>query len=448
MFKPGSVDAPSLTRDPAEWKANRLSQIIPAHILAYSCIVKSPNQCISLDDLLTEMLSFPDVPDARNVYLLPEEIDGFDFDEEDSLFRVSISHYIRFDMGDLMKVLSADHFVIANGQVMLKKRVNRDLSKTLIALRHLYPDDDEKEFRRKADAGFISYFHKQRLKPEEIYYPSLLNPRAFLYFDEKPSPEQALVCLFLSRRTNTIPLSVYVDLQYSEQVLIGSQRVHIGSIIGDVVSVIMKSHFFVIDDDSLTMYPPIFYDVLFTCDTNAYRYKPGESTSIIRSPMNKIRKSAIAVEVVKKPKVERRSYERYFDAFRRSLKPSSTFTPQDIFEYVLATFCPSQFFQPMQTNDLERLKQEITVWIGKNAEAVTDESIKAQGQELGNMRRETMKQLKIDTVDEERSTFLSQVMGEILSNHKELIRCDDIDYANMQTQSSAAFEQTVFCLKQ
>ena len=437
---------PSVTGDPAKWKADRLSQIIPAHVLAYSCILKSPNHRISLADLLNEMLSFPDVPDARNIYLLPEEIDGFDCDEDDTPFRVSISHYIRFDMSDLMKVLTPDHFCIENEQVTLAKPVRRDLSKTLVALRHLFPDDDEYEFRRKASAGLISYFHKLKLKPEEVRYPELLNPEDFLYFEERPAPYQALVCLFLSQRTNVIPLSEYVDLRYSVQVFIGSQKVSIGSVIGDVASVILRSHFFAMDDDAITMYPPIFYDVLFTSDTNAYRYKPGESMSIIPSPIGKIRRNPIAPEAATKPKAERRSYERYFQAFKRTLSEDSTFTADDIFSYVSATFCPSQFLQGMQRSDAERLRHEITVWIEKNAEEVVQADVIEESTQLVKLRLEKMNRLLIDPHDEERKEFLGRVIDGITKSYKELLECNEIEDLT-EGKASTGFKQRLYHIK-
>ena len=238
------------TKSLPERRAERLSEIFPVHILAYSCVLKSPGGRIGLEELLQEILSFPDVPDARDIYLIRDEGDLFGLGDVDN-FDVPLGHFVKFEMEDLKQVLNSPPFLMQKDEVVLTQAVEYNMVKTLNVLRHIFPDDSELELNQKINRGLIAYFHKQKINTTGLCYPPLLSSEVFLKFQRTPTREEALLCLFCAKRTNVIPLSQYTFWQYSEFITIGEQRVPIGEIIGDIIPVVLNSHFLRINEESM-----------------------------------------------------------------------------------------------------------------------------------------------------------------------------------------------------
>lgn len=417
--------------DPEQWIADRLSEIIPPLTLAYSCLLKTADHSMLISDLRDEMLRFPEVEDAREIHLTPPEAKTMGIDADKCILRSSLSNFVDFSINDFKNALNrSPAFIIDGDRVMLSRVQEPDIGKTLFVLRTMFAEESEDEIRERASQGFVAYFHYHNLDPQQIDIPERCDPSTWLTFSTRPDPETALMCLFLSRETNVISLSEYLELQFSVQAQLGdSGRCYIGALIGDLVLVVLKSHFFTMTDRQIIMLPVfIFPEKMFVFD-DEFMYKKGESRFRIQHGLMDNNAEPVKTIVPEIPRPTIGLFDKSLEAFRRLVSQSNLeFTKVDVLEYVSSVYSHGDFMAPFPLNQMPNLQREVNRWIEENAIVETGAGV-ANRREMLEM---TMQRLsEFPKPEPEKRERLNQIMTEIAMSHREVLNCQSVSYPLM-----------------
>lgn len=268
-------------------RADRISKLFPPCTLAYSFLLKSDNFKLSIDELYDQMMQFPQVPDARKIFLSPDDTKLFDFQDVD-LFQISLNKFISLSKDELVEILNNFYFSVLPDEVCLLNPPEIDIPQTLLVYRHLFPEMTEEEMLNELSSPcLIAYFHYHKLifDLEDFPIPELQPPESFYYFDQLPTPEKALLSIFCANRTNQMNLIDILQIKRNTEIYIGPEKkpAYMNTTIDDISLLVEKSHIFYFVDNTIQVYPPLILSNYFEYNRD-FSYRPNENPCLIYSP--------------------------------------------------------------------------------------------------------------------------------------------------------------------
>lgn len=410
-----SVTNEDVIDDLMKRRADRISKLFPPCILAYSFLLKSKNFKLTIDELYDNMMKFPQVPDARKIFLSPEDTKLFDFQDVD-LFQISLLNFISLDKDELSEVLNNYYFNILSDEICILNPPEIDVAQTLLVFRHLYPEMSESEMLNELnEPRFIAYYHYHKLDfdSEEFPIPELQPPESFYYFNEMPTPEKALLSIFCANRTNQMNLIDIQQIKRSTEIYIGPEKnaAYMNTTIDDIFSLVEKSHIFYFVDNTIQVYPPLILSNYFEYHTEFF-YRPNANPCLVYSADEQVQKDQDDESTSQETKTNS-----LYPFIVRILQDIGTdvhnFTFLQIFEHVYAQRigCDHLIFGEEDVS-VEDLKNGILKWFDEYAEKDLISNFQKSQNSNNEMLEERRKKLASTNLDQRNDELNSQMLIE------------------------------------
>ncbi|OHT03710.1 hypothetical protein TRFO_06518 [Tritrichomonas foetus] len=358
--------------DIIKMRANRISELFPPCTLAYSFLLKSRNFKLSKDELFEKIIQFPQVDDARRVFLSPSDTRLFGFQDID-FFQVPIKEFINFSPDELIQILDNSYFYVGPNEVWLEYPPEIDIEHTLLVYRHLYPQMSNQDFIESLNRPrFIAYFHYHKLEIDLNNYeiPSLQPEESFFYFKEQPQPEYALLNIFCANRTDNLPFLKIQEIKRNTTIFIGPEKkpLDLAVLLGDLIELITNCHFFEFVDDRVQAYPPLFFSTYFNYN-QPYTYQANGAPCLIRSPTD-TNTTEEDDSIMVDPAVSSKIFP-YIEKLMADIGDDvPNFTHTQIFQHVAAQYfgCDQHIYHENASISIEEIKNGISKWVQENAQ--------------------------------------------------------------------------------
>ncbi|KAK8887379.1 hypothetical protein M9Y10_038419 [Tritrichomonas musculus] len=414
-----------MRKDLIKKRADRISKLFPPCTLAYSFLLKSNNFKLSLNELFDQIMQFPQASDSRKIFLSPDDTKLFDFQDID-LFQISLNKFIDFTPTELLSVLNNCYFNILPNEVCISQPPEVNIPHTLLVFRHLYPDKTENEiYNEISKPRFIAYFHyhKLNLDPNVTPIPKLQPPESFFYFNQDPSPEQALLSIFCAKRTDQIQLNEILRIKRYTPIYIGPDKNEksMNTAIDDLFELVQKSHIFHFVDDTIQVYPPLILSHYFDYEAR-FVYRPNENPCLIHpfDDENQIENEELSFASSQTSNALFSDVERLLDRIGKV----TNFTFSQIFQHVVSQQigCDQYIFGESEVS-INDIKNAISKWIDKHAES--DLISKIQGSENNN--QELIEERKISLLSSQKDRINGYLI-EQLSEEYSLLKPDSLEF--------------------